>query len=105
MTLNSVLDNWYIIVAIVVFATECVFEKNRIRAWLLNAVVYAEKELGNGTGVLKLRYVYDLFITKFPIISKIISFAMFSKLVDSALEEMRIQLAKNSNIKNYIEGE
>ena len=35
-----------------------------ILEWLLLAVVKAEKELGDGTGQLKLRFVYDMFIDK-----------------------------------------
>ena len=34
----------------------------KVKEWLLWAVVLAEKELGSGTGQLKLRYVYDLFL-------------------------------------------
>ena len=32
----------------------------KVKEWLLFAVVQAEKELGSGTGQLKLRYVYNL---------------------------------------------
>ena len=37
-----------------------------VKEWMLFAVTKAEKELGSGTGKLKLRYVYDMFIAKFP---------------------------------------
>lgn len=33
----------------------------KVKAWLLWAVAAAEKEMGKGTGKLKLRYVYSLF--------------------------------------------
>ena len=36
-----------------------------VKEWLLLAVVEAEKKLGGGTGQIKLRYVYDMFIEKF----------------------------------------
>ena len=36
-----------------------------LRQWLLFAVTEAEKSLGSGTGKLKLRQVYDMFLTKF----------------------------------------
>lgn len=38
---------------------------NKVREWLLYAVTKAEKELGGGTGQIKLRYVYDMFVARF----------------------------------------
>lgn len=77
-------------------------QKEIIIEWLLLAVIKAEKELGNGTGQLKLRFVYDLFIDKFRFISMIISFSQFSKLVDQALDTMRDILDSNKQIKDYV---
>ena len=37
-------------------------QMEKIRQWMLFAVIQAEKELGGGTGQVKLRYVYDLFL-------------------------------------------
>lgn len=74
-----------------------------IKEWLLFAVVQAEKELGAGTGQIKLRYVWDLFIQTFPALAPVISFEMFSKLVDEALEEMRHLLETNQDILYYVE--
>ena len=62
---------------------------NKVKQWLLFAVVEAEKELGSKTGQLKLRYVYNLFVSKFKMLSYIISFETFSMLVDEALDEMK----------------
>ena len=73
-----------------------------INEWLLLAVIKAEKELGDGTGQVKLRYVYDLFIDKFRFASMFISFNQFSALVDSALVIMREMVSNNDQIKNYI---
>lgn len=73
-----------------------------IKEWLLLAVVRAEKELGDGTGQLKLRFVYDLFLDKFKVISYIISFEQFSKLVDESLEIMRIMISNNKKIEDYV---
>lgn len=70
--------------------------------WLLYAVSIAEKELGGGTGKLKLRYVYDMFIDKFKFLSYIISFDYFSLLVDTALIEMRAIIENNKNIEAII---
>lgn len=60
-----------------------------IKQWLLWAVTIAEADLGAGTGKLKLRYVYDMFLSKFPYFAAVISFETFSLWVDEALEEMR----------------
>ena len=54
----------------------------KVKEWLLFAVMQAEKELGSGTGQLKLRYVYDMFVSKFPYLVQFVSFEFFSKLVD-----------------------
>lgn len=74
-----------------------------IKEWLLFAVVQAEKELGAGTGQIKLRYVWDLFIQTFPALAPVISFEMFSKLVDEALDQMRHLLETNQDILYYVE--
>lgn len=73
-----------------------------VKNWLLLAVVEAEKALGSGTGQLKLRYVYDLFISKFKYLSLVISFSQFSLLVDEALEIMRNMIANNKQVESYI---
>ena len=67
--------------------------------WLVWAVSEAEKMLGSGTGQLKLRYVYDSAIKRFPLVAKLIPFGVFSKMVDSALKEMRRMIAENEEIK------
>ena len=77
----------------------------KVKEWLLWAVAEAEKELGSGTGQLKLRYVYDMFIVKFPSLAKIISFETFSYMVDEVLDEFKKLLNKNDKMKKYIEGE
>ena len=76
-----------------------------INEWLLLAVVQAEKELGNGTGQIKLRFVYDMFIAKFKYASLMISFNQFSLMVDSALDKMRQMLSDNNNLKAYVDGQ
>lgn len=75
-----------------------------IKEWLKWAVAKAEKELGSGTGQLKLRMVYDMAIDKFPFIVKFISFETFSKWVDEALDWMNYQLDINKNINSLITG-
>ena len=76
-----------------------------VKNWLLLAVVEAEKALGSKTGQLKLRYVYDLFISKFKYLSLVISFPQFSMLVDEALDTMRNMIANNKQVEQYINKE
>ena len=77
--------------------------RKNIKEWLLYAVSIAEKELGSGTGKLKLRQVYEAFIVAYPVISKIIPFEVFSEWVDEALKEMRDIISTNLDIKSFIE--
>lgn len=74
----------------------------KVKQWLLIAVTEAEKALGSGTGRLKLSYVYDLFVTKFPWLAKIIPFETFSTLVDEVLEDMRKLIEANPNVNEYV---
>ena len=115
--MKYIIDNWALIVAalsvlaLVIINIVSFFKKptseqiKSVREWLLYAVTAAEKFLGSGTGKLKLRYVYDLFLEKFPYIAQVISFDTFSKYVDEALEEMRALLASNKNIAAYVSGQ
>lgn len=77
---------------------------NKVKEWLKYAVTMAEKELGSGTGQLKLREVYDWFLEMFPVFGKIVPFSIFSKWVDLALEWMREQLKNNDNISVFVNG-
>lgn len=77
----------------------------KAREWLLWAVTVAEQELGGGTGQLKLRSVYDLFLQRFPALARVISFNDFSDLVDDALVDMREMLSKNEAVKAIVEGD
>lgn len=110
-----IIDNWSLLVVVAAVCV-CVFlyvkkfintptdeQIAKVKEWLLYAVTEAEKELGGGTGALKLRYVYNLFIEKFPYLVDIISFEMFSHLVDESLEQMKHLLETNSSIKAYVE--
>lgn len=73
-----------------------------IKQWLLFACLEAEKALGNKTGKVKLRLVYDMFVAKFKFMSYIITFEQFSLLVDEALEEMRGLIESNAVVKELI---
>ena len=75
----------------------------KVKEWLLFAVVQAEKELGSGTGQLKLRYVYNLALSKFPIFIKLIPFELFSSFVDGALQQLENLIEDSEGVKKYIE--
>lgn len=79
-------------------------QRKNIKEWLLYAVISAEKNLGSKMGQVKLRQVYDEFITTFPVVSRLVTFNIFSKMVDISLEEMKKILNSNKKVKEYIEG-
>lgn len=80
-------------------------QKSKIIEWLKWAVSEAEKQLGSGTGQLKLRLVYDWFVEKFPVVAAVLPFRVFSAWVDTALETMRKWLDDNKQVAGYIGGE
>lgn len=75
----------------------------KVREWLLYACIMAEKKLGGGTGQVKLRYVYDLFVEKFSFLKLLVTFEQFSGMVDEALVKMREMLEKNPNVAILVE--
>lgn len=109
-------ENWaFIILAMVAIAVGVVFairffksskeeQMKKIREWLVYATTIAEKELGGGTGQLKLRKVYDMFVNKFTWMAKIISFDKFSDLVDEALGDMDKLLQTNTAVRAFVNG-
>ena len=113
--MNWILNNWYILLAVAAIlgaAGIAVYrflwlpretQLAKVREWLLWAVTRAEKELGGGTGKLKLRQVYDLFVVRFPWLVRVVSFELFW-MVDDALEEMRRMLQTNTAVKALVEG-
>lgn len=114
--MEFILNNWFIIVAALAvgacagiaifhyFKLPTEEQLDKVREWLLWAVTEAEKELGGGTGQLKLRQVYDMFVARFGWVAKAISFQTFSDLVDDALVEMRDMLEKNEAVQAHVEG-
>lgn len=66
----------------------------QVKAWLLWAVASAERELESTPGRLKLRWVYDLFVQRFPNVAKAVPFAVFSDWVDEALKEAEEMLSE-----------
>ena len=110
------MNNWFMLVALVAVLAVCFMAAKKwlgkptaeqianIKEWLLLAVTEAEKQLGGGTGQLKLRFVYDLAVERFSWVS-VIPFYTFSGWVDEALNEMKKMLAVNEKVKQLIEGE
>lgn len=115
--MQYLVQNWYLIVAaiaVVAVGGYCVYvfvkkptnvQIQTVKEWLLWAVTEAEKELGSGTGQLKLRYVYNMFIERFDYLANVITFDMVSGLVDEALDEMRKMLSTNTAVQNYVAGD
>lgn len=97
--MEFIMEYWYIILAALIMAVVAVtlavrFFKQpsgeqiaKVKEWLVFAVIAAEREFGSGTGKLKLRSVYDLFVSRFPWVAKVITFDTFADWVDKALEK------------------
>ena len=108
-------ENWYILLAAAAAVAVIIYlivkflklpresQITKIKEWLLFAVTEAERELGSGTGQLKLRYVYDMFVTKFPFLVKFISFEYFSFLVDEVLVKFKEMFKNNAAVKQYVD--
>ena len=113
--MNIIVDYWMLIVAticVVIIAgitvyqffkrpTEAQFAQ--VKEWLLIAVIEAEKALGSKTGQIKLRFVWDMFLQRFPAISVFVTFEMFSGWVDDALVKMREIIDSNEAVADYVE--
>jgi len=114
--MKFITENWFVIVALAAVAGATGYavyafvkmpsdkQLNKVREWLLYAVTKAEKELGGGTGQIKLRYVYDMFVARFAWLAKVISFEMFSMMVDEALEKMKTMLESNKAMQELVTG-
>lgn len=110
------MENWYICIALMAVATAigvCIgrflklpnsVQIDKVKEWLLWAVTQAEAELGSGTGQLKLRQVYDVFVQRFPAVAMVVSFDTFSLWVDEALDDMRDMLKQNQAVRSMVGG-
>lgn len=115
--MDFLFSSWAIVIALVAvavvvclgvyrfFKMSTADQMDSVREWLLWAVTEAERELGGGTGKLKLRQVYDLFVVRFPWLVRMVSFDTFSVWVDEALEEMRVMLNTNDAVQEYVAGD
>lgn len=112
--MNLIIENWYIIVGLLAlvgalgtvvfhfFKQPSKKQLEQIKQWLIFVTLEAEKQFQSGTGQIKLRFVYDAFLTKFKWISFFMSFETFSLLVDEALKEMKDMLSKNKAVENLV---
>lgn len=112
--LDFLMTNWQWIAGVIIIITAAIitlikFDKktrdeqiHQVKEWLLYAVMEAEKELGSGTGALKLRFVYDMFITKFPLLVALIPFSTFSSFVNEALDKFKKLLATTPELQAYV---
>lgn len=112
--MEFIMTNWWlsiIVLAIIIAACYAIYvffkmpsnsQLKSVSEWLLYAVAQAEKELGSGTGQLKLRYVYDMFIVRFNALAKVVSFEAFSLLVDETLNIFKEMLRDNSSVGKYV---
>lgn len=96
--MEFIINNWYIILAPIAmgavggvlaykfFNQPSSKQVTRVKKWLLVAVQEAEERFGAGTGQTKLRWVYDVFTAKYPVMAKLVPFETFSGWVDEALD-------------------
>ena len=115
--MEFIVNNWYLIVALVAIIAVVIFlaakfiglptatQIEKVKEWLVYACMEAEKALGEKTGKLKLRMVYDMFLTKFPWLAKVITFEQFSGMVDEALERFKKMLESNVAVQNIVKEE
>ena len=112
--LKFIIENWYMIIAALAV---CVFggsfvanflqksteEKlQSVKEWAIYACAIAQAHLGSGTGQLKLRQTYDMFIIRFPDLAKVISYETYKMTAELALTELKKMLATNPNVKDLI---
>lgn len=117
--MNWIIENWFLIVALVACAGVVVYavikfvglptetQKEKIREWLVWACIEAERELQSGTGQLKLRDVWNKFCTipVFAAVAKFITFDTFSEYVKDALRKAKEMLINNKNLATYVYGD
>ncbi len=106
-------ENWYIFILFIgvismmaIRVYEFLKQPNKaqlqqIQEWLVYAVAKAEEVLGSGTGKMKLKYVYDMFVTKFPAFAMFISYEKFVEMTEKALKEFKEMIAENPKIKEF----
>lgn len=101
------MDRYIIVGCLILFVAILIYfaikYPSKVKEWLLYAVTEAEKQYGSGTGQIKLRAVYNLFLKEFPKLAFFVSFNMFSAWVDFVLDRMREMLQDNKELRNYVQ--
>lgn len=106
MDTNTIISICVIGVVLILIGAYLIITRQKdVKEWLKYAVIAAEKELGSGTGQLKLRQVYDWFTGKFKIFSIILPFKVFCAWVETALETMENWLSEYDGINEYVHPE
>lgn len=114
--MNNIINDWYIYIGILALVIACIWlvyrffclptEKRlqKVREWLIWACIEAEKALKSGTGQLKLRTVWNEFLSvpAFSIVSRFITFDKFFDLVDEALLIVKCMIVQNPNLAEYV---
>lgn len=81
-----------------------IFYPKKIKEWLIWACSQAELVLGSGTGMLKLREVYDMFTKQYPLIAKIVPFSVFKKWTEQSLKVFKDWLQNNPQAQEMFGG-
>lgn len=117
--MNFIIQNWPFLLiglAVIIVGIKLLYNfiKNpsaqqleSIKQWAIYACAMAEATLGSGTGQLKMRATYDMFLEKFPVLAKIVSFERYQQIAENALMEFKKMLKENPNVQELIikEGE
>lgn len=108
--INYIVNNWDFVLLIAAALAAVVFfafkgNKSVVMKMLYALVTEAEKELGSGTGSLKLATVVASVYPKLPtIIKTFISEKTLTQWIEEALTEAKDSWQKNTNIAGYIAG-
>ena len=109
------MENWYLFIGIAGAAVFIGFVIGRflklpkatqiatVKEWLLYVCIEAEKQFASGTGQIKLRWVFDKFVGRFPVIAQAISFGTFTVWVGEVLLEMNGILTMNKAVRDMVE--
>lgn len=106
--INYIIANWDFILLIVAAAAAMIFaifkgNKSVVMKMLYALVTEAEKNMGGGTGSLKLASVIEAIYPKLPAVIKMfITDSMLEKWVEEALAVAKDAWEKNTNIAKYI---
>lgn len=106
--INYIVANWDFILLIVAAVAAILFaifkgNKSVVMKMLYAMVTEAEKNMGGGTGSLKLASVIEAIYPKLPTVIKMfVTDTMLKKWVEDALVAAKDAWAKNANIAQYI---